>query len=108
MSFLRSAFQSTLLIHAGEDFLFRVMQTFKFKKCLGTLLRKRFAQKSFKQRAINASWLINYFHVPTTIGFTVFLCFLTDMRCCENLSVAEKTEIWNSCEYQSNVKIWKL
>jgi len=42
----------------------------------------------------------------TAIGFTAFPHFPTDMRCCEN--VAAKAEIWNSCEYQLNVKIWKL
>jgi len=46
------------------------------------------------------------------IGFTAFLRFLTDMRCYENFlalsRVSAKTEIWNSCEYQFNVKIWKL
>jgi len=41
-------------------------------------------------------------------GFTAFLRFLTDMRCCKILSVSAKMEIWNSCEYQFNVKIWKL
>jgi len=40
MSFFGSAFQSTLLKHAGELFLFRVMQTFHVQKCLGTLSRK--------------------------------------------------------------------
>ena len=63
MSFFRSAFRSTLLKQAGEVFLFCVMQTFKVQKCLGTFLRKRFAHKSFIQRANNASWLISYFDV---------------------------------------------
>jgi len=64
MHFFRSAFQSTLVKHAGEVFfLFCVMQTFLVQKCLGTLLRKSFAHKSFMQRANNASWLISYFDV---------------------------------------------
>ena len=62
MSFFRNAFQSTLLKHAGEVFLFCVMETF-VQKCLRTLLRTRFAHKSFIQRANNASWLISYFDV---------------------------------------------
>jgi len=63
MSFFRSAFQSTLLKHAGEVFLFCVMQTLQIHKCLGTLLRKSFAHKSLTQRADNASWLISHFDV---------------------------------------------
>ena len=39
----------------------------------------------------------------TAIGFTAFLRFLSDMQCCVN-SVSAKTEIWNSYEYQFNVK----
>jgi len=61
--FFRNAFQSTLLKHTGQFFLFCVMQTFYVQKCLGTLLRKRFAHKSFIQRANNSSWLISYFDV---------------------------------------------
>ena len=44
-------------------FLFCVMQTFYFQKCIGTLLRKSFAHKSFIQRENNASCLISYFDV---------------------------------------------
>jgi len=36
MSSFRSSFQSTLLQHAGEVFLFWIMQTFYVQKCLGT------------------------------------------------------------------------
>jgi len=43
--------------------------------------------------------------LPTAIGFTAFLLFLSSVA--KTLNVAEKTEIWNSCEYQFNVKIWK-
>ena len=57
MSFLRSAFQSTLLKHVGEVF-FVLGNADISSKCLGTLLRKSFAHKSCIQRANNASWLI--------------------------------------------------
>jgi len=64
MSFFQSAFQSTLLKHAGEVFfVLGNADFFKFKKRLGTLLRKGFAHKSSTQRANNASWLISYFDV---------------------------------------------
>jgi len=61
MSFFRSAFQSTLLKHAG-DFFFVLGNTgfFNFENA-SELLRKRFAQKIFIQRANNASWLISNF-----------------------------------------------
>jgi len=62
--FFRSAFQTALLKHAGEVFfVLRNADFFKFKKRLGTLLRKRFARKRSTQRANNASWLISYFDV---------------------------------------------
>jgi len=52
MSFFRSAFQSTLVKHTGEVFfVLGNADFFQVKKCLGTLLRKRFAYKSFIQRA---------------------------------------------------------
>jgi len=99
MSFFRSAFQSALWKHA-EAFLLCVMQAFQVQKFLGTLLRKSFAHKSFIQRANNASWLISYFDVPTAIGFTAFLRFLTDMRCCENSKCVSKNgnleQLWIS------------
>jgi len=38
-------------------------RVFLIQKCLGILLRKSFAHKSFIQRANNASWLISYFGV---------------------------------------------
>jgi len=47
-AFFRSAFQSTLLKHAGE--IFQVLRNavfFKFKKRLGTLLRKGLAHKQW-------------------------------------------------------------
>jgi len=60
----RSTFQSTLLKHAGDFFfVLRNADFFKFKKRLGTLLRKGFAHKSSAQRVNNASWLISYFDV---------------------------------------------
>jgi len=68
-SFFRIAFQSTLLKHAGEVlFVLRNADFFKFKKHLGTLLRKGFAHKSPTQRANNASWLISYFDVLLWAG----------------------------------------
>jgi len=64
MSFFRSAFQSTLLKHAGEDFfVLRNANFLKFKKRLETLLRTSFAHTSSTHRANNASWLISYFDV---------------------------------------------
>jgi len=56
MSFFRSAYQSTLLKHAGEVF-------FVLPNAVQKCLRKSFAHKSFIQRANNASWLISYFDV---------------------------------------------
>jgi len=41
-SFLRSAFQSTLLKHVGEVFLFWVMQTFFSSKMLWNSLEEKF------------------------------------------------------------------
>jgi len=64
MSFFRSAFQSTLLTHAGEVFfVLRKADFFKFEKRLGALLRKGFAHKSSTERANNASCLISCFDV---------------------------------------------
>ena len=63
MSFFRSAFQSTLLKHAEVFFVLRYADFFKFKKHLGTPLRKGFAHESSTQRANIASWLISYFDV---------------------------------------------
>jgi len=41
-----------------------------------------------------------YFDVPTAIGFTAFLRFLTDMRCCENSEWGSKNgnleQLWIS------------
>jgi len=51
-----------MLKHAGEVFLFCIMQTL-VQKCLGTLLRKSLAHKSFMRRANNSSWLISHFDV---------------------------------------------
>jgi len=52
------------------------------------------------QGANNASWLISHFDVPTAIGFTAFLRFLTDMRCCENSKCVRKNgnleQLWIS------------
>jgi len=59
-------------------------------------VRKRFAHKISAHRASNASWLISDSDV--LLGFTAFLRFLTDLRCCEPLSEGVKTEIRNSCE----------
>jgi len=42
MSFFRSAFQSTLLKHAGEVFLFWVMQTFLSSKMPWNSLEEKF------------------------------------------------------------------
>jgi len=64
MSFFRSAFQSTLLKQDDEVFfVLRNADFFKFKKRLGTFLRKGFAHKSSTKRANNASWLISDFDV---------------------------------------------
>jgi len=59
-----------MLKHAGEVFLVLTFLSFlsnadffKFRKCLGTLLRKSFAHKSFIHGANNASCLISYFDV---------------------------------------------
>jgi len=49
MSFLRSAFQSTLLKHAGEVFLFWIMQTFLSSKIPRNSLEENFARKSLIQ-----------------------------------------------------------
>ena len=63
MSFFRSAFQSTLLKHAGEVFfVLGNADFFKFKNA-SELTRKSFAHKSFIQRANNALWLISHFDV---------------------------------------------
>jgi len=43
ISFFRNAFQSTLLKHAGEVFLFCVMQTFLSSKMRGNSLEEKFS-----------------------------------------------------------------
>jgi len=63
MSFFRSAFQSTLLKHAGEFFFVLRNADFSRSKMPWNSLRKSFAHKSFIQRANNSSWLISYFDV---------------------------------------------
>jgi len=100
VSSFRSAFQSTLLQHAGEVFfVLGNADFFKFKNA-SELSRKSFAHKNFIQRANNASWLISHFDVPTDTGFTAFLRFLTDMRCCENSKCVKKNgnleQLWIS------------
>jgi len=108
MSFFRSAFQSTLLKHAGDVCsVLRNADFFKFKKRLGTLLRKGFAHKSSTQRTNNASWLISYFDVLLW-ALRPFCVSQPTCGVAKILSVAAKTEIWNSCEHQFKVKIWKL
>jgi len=52
-------------------------------------LRKSFAHKSSIQKASNASQLISYSDV--LLGFTPYLRFPTDLRCCEPLSEGAKT-----------------
>ena len=47
MSFFRSAFQSTLLKHAGEVFFVLRNAEFLVQKFIGNLMRKSFAHKSF-------------------------------------------------------------
>jgi len=70
------------------------MQTLQSTDTPRNSLEKSFAHKSSIQRASNVSWLISYSDV--LLGFTAFLRFLTDLRCCEPLSEGVKTEIRNS------------
>ena len=63
MSSFWSAFQSTLLQHAGEVFFVLGNTDFFKLKNASELTRKCFAHRSFIQGANNASWLINHFDV---------------------------------------------
>jgi len=61
------------------------------------------------QRANDASWLIRHFDIAycyRLYGLSAFSNRHAVLR--KLLSVSAKTEIWNSCEYQFDVKIWKL
>jgi len=71
-------------------------------------LRKRFAHKSLIQRSNNASWLISYFDVAYCFWLYGLSALSNRHAALRKLCVSAKTEIWNSYEYQLNVKIWKL
>jgi len=54
-------------------------------------------------------WLISYFDVAYCYRLYGLSAFSNRHAVLHKLlSVSAKTEIWNSCEYQFNVKIWKL
>ena len=82
------------------------MQTFLSSKMPQNSLEEKFFSLEFYTESKYCA-MADQLLSRTALGFTAFLCFLTNMQCCKN-SMSAKTDIWNSCEYQFNVKIWKL
>jgi len=90
MSFFGSAFQSTLLTHVGEFFLYCVMHTFLSSQnaselSWGKVLLIRVVHREQIMRHV-CSVALTY-----SYGLTAFLRFLTDMWCCENSKCGSKT-----------------
>ena len=107
MSFFRSAFQSTLLKHAGEVFfVLRNAGVFKLKNASelswGKVLLIRVW---YREQIMRHCWSVTLTNCYRRYGLSAFSNRHAVLR---TLSVAAKTEILNSCEYQFNVKIWKL
>jgi len=73
-----------------------------------------YARKFCSRLRLNLCWLI--WHIA--IGFTAFLRFLTDMRCCENTKWVRKkrkfgtvvnitlTQKYGNYEKRENIKTW--
>ena len=109
MSFFRSAFQSTLLKHAGE-FLF-VLRNADFlssknasELSWGKVLLIRVLHR---EQIMRRGWSVNTLtYCYGLYGLSAFSNRHAVLR--KRKIVAEKTEVWNSCERHFNVKIWKL
>ena len=107
MSFFRNAFQSTLLKHAGEVFfLLRNADFFKFKNATDLSWGKILLIRAlYREQIMHHGWSVNLTYCYRLSGLSAFSNRHTMVR---KLCVTAKTEIWNSCEYQFNVKIRKL
>ena len=105
--FFRSTFQSTLLKHAGEVFLVkRNADFFKLKNASEISWWKvLLIRVLYREQIMLHGWSVTLTYCYRLYGLSAFS---NRYAVLQKLSVAAKKEIWNSCEYQFNVKIWKL
>jgi len=98
--FFRSAFQSTLNALVKFFFVLGNADFFKLKNASelswGKVLLIRVL---YRAPMMSHGWSVS-FTKPTAIGFTAFLLFLTDMRCCKNSKCGSKNgnleQLWIS------------
>ena len=65
-----------------------------------------FIRVLYREQIMRHGWSVTLTNCYRLFGLSAFSNRHAVLR--KLLSVAAETEIWNSCEYQFNVKIWKL